>query len=232
MHAQPLSPRPTSPAVRSMGVDHSPSATVSPTADGNCAAHATVRPGSGERDAFYLVHLWSRWFGAEYERGHRYSSGDSRCRSVRSPGGRSTTPPALDVYAVVAEHDPPDRDGPVHIGGGFATIKSREQTVAELPDGRFDADALAGDRNAWFWFGVVDDAWRGLGLGRRLFEERVQWGSRPGCRHGVRVRLGTPRPDESPAVRGLRVRPPVERFKRLYEDERDVCPVCDDVAFR
>jgi len=144
-----------------MGVDHSPSATVSPTADGNCAAHATVRPGSGERDAFYLVHLWSRWFGAEYERGHRYSSGDSAAAlSGRRVGGRRRRRP--DVYAVVAEHDPPDRDGPVHIGGGFATIKSREQTVAELPDGRFDADALAGDRNAWFWFGVVDDAWRGL----------------------------------------------------------------------
>jgi len=158
-----------------MGVDHSPSATVSPTADGNCAAHATVRPGSGERDAFYLVHLWSRWFGAEYERGHRYSSGRLPLPLCPVAGWEVDDAAGLDVYAVVAEHDPPDRDGPVHIGGGFATIKSREQTVAELPDGRFDADALAGDRNAWFWFGVVDDAWRGLGLGRRLFEERVQW---------------------------------------------------------
>jgi len=113
----------------------------------------------------------------------------------------------LDVYAVVAEHDPPDRDGPVHIGGGFATIKSREQTVAELPDGRFDADALAGDRNAWFWFGVVDDAWRGLGLGRRLFEERVQWARDQGADMAFAFGWGTPRPDESPAVRGLRVRP-------------------------
>jgi len=93
--------------------------------------------------------------------GHRYSSGRLPLPLCPVAGWEVDDAAGLDVYAVVAEHDPPDRDGPVHIGGGFATIASREQTVAELPDGRFDADALAGDRNAWFWFGVVDDAWRG-----------------------------------------------------------------------
>jgi len=209
-----------------MGVDHSPSATVSPTADGNCAAHATVRPGGGERDAFYLVHLWSRWFGAEYERAHRYSSGRLPLPLCPVAGWEVDDAAGLDVYAVVAEHDPPDRDGPVHIGGGFATIKSREQTVAELPDGRFDADALAGDRNAWFWFGVVDDAWRGLGLGRRLFEERVQWARDQGADMAFAFGWEHPGRTSRPLFEAFGF-VPVERFKRLYEDERDVCPVCD-----
>jgi len=144
------------------------------------------------------------------------------CRSVRSPGGVDDAA-GLDVYAVVAEHDPPDRDGPVHIGGGFATIKSREQTVAELPDGRFDADALAGDRNAWFWFGVVDDAWRGLGLGRRLFEERVQWARDQGADMAFAFGWEHPGRTSRPLFEAFGF-VPVERFKRLYEDERDVCP--------
>ncbi|MGM0718742.1 MAG: GNAT family N-acetyltransferase [Halobacteriota archaeon] len=116
----------------------------------------------------------------------------------------------LDVYAVVTEHDPPDRDGCVHIGGGFVTIKPREQTVEELPDGGF---------------GVVDEAWRGLGLGRRLFEKRVQWARDQDV--DIAFAFGWEHP-------GRTSRPlfedfgfvPFEDFDRLYEDERDACHVC------
>ncbi|RLM62617.1 GNAT family N-acetyltransferase [Halorubrum sp. Atlit-26R] len=157
-----------------MGVDHPTRATATTAVD-DPIQHVTVREAAGERDAFYLAHLWSRWFSTEYEHGHRYSSGRLPLPLCPVAGWEVEDADDLDVYPVVAEHDPPDRNGRVHIGGGFVTIKSREQTIDDLPDGRFDAAALAGDRNAWLWFGVIDEAWRGLELGRRLFEARLRW---------------------------------------------------------
>jgi len=206
MHAQPLSPRPTSPAVRSMGVDHSPSATVSPTADGNCAAHATVRPGSGERDAFYLVHLWSRWFGAEYERGHRYSSGDSRCRSVRSPGGRSTTPPASTCTP-----SSPSTTRLIETARSISAVDSRRSSHASKPSRSCPTAGSTPTRSraiAMRGSGSVSSTTRGAGSGS------VAGCSRNAC-SGLATRVptwrsrsvGNTRPDESPAVRGLRVRP-------------------------
>jgi hypothetical protein len=43
-----------------------------------------------------------------------------------------------------------------------------------LLDDRFDADAPVDDQNAWLWFGVVNEAWCGLGRGRCMFEARPQ----------------------------------------------------------
>lgn len=54
-------------------------------------------------------------------------------------------------------------------------IEAVDRAAEELPDGGFDVNALVGDQNAWLWFGVVDDAWRGRGLICRLFEARLQW---------------------------------------------------------
>jgi len=205
MHAQPLSPRPTSPAVRSMGVDHSPSATVSPTADGNCAAHATVRPGSGERDAFYLVHLWSRWFGAEYERGHRYSSGDSRCRSVRSPGGRSTTPPASTCTP-----SSPSTTRLIETARSISAVDSRRSSHASKPSRSCPTAGSTPTRSraiAMRGSGSVSSTTRGAGSGSVAGCSRnAQQGRDQGA--DMAFAFGWEhRPDESPAVRGLRVRP-------------------------
>lgn len=209
-----------------MDADHATGATPWPDVEHYRVAHVTVRPAAGERDAFYLAHCWSRWFGAEYEHGHRYSSGKLPLPLCAVAGWEVEDETLPDVHAVVAEHDPPDRDGRIHIGAGLASIKSHEESVEELPDGGFDAGALAGDRNAWLWFGVVDEAWRGLGLGHRLFEARLQWARDQnadmvvafGWEHAGR----TSRPlfEEFDFVS-------VERFEQLDEDERDVCPACE-----
>ena len=208
-----------------MGVDHTTGATGTTSVD-EPDRHVTVRPASGGRDAFYLAHLWSRWFGAEFEHGHRYSSGKLPLPLCPVAGWEVEDAADLDIHAVVAEHDPPDRDGRVHVGGGLATIETAERTIGELPDGGFDADALAGDRNAWLWFGIVDEAWRGQGLGRRLFEQRVEWtrdqDADMAFAYGWEHEARTSRPlfEDFGFL-------PVERFERLYEGERDVCPECD-----
>ncbi|WP_123619186.1 N-acetyltransferase [Halorubrum sp. CSM-61] len=208
-----------------MGVDHPTGATESIAVD-DPTRHVTVREAAGERDAFYLAHVWSRWFGTEYEHGHRYSSGRLPYALCSVAGWEvDAEPEHLHGYGVVAEHDPPDRDGRVHVGGGLVTIDTAAETIDNLPDGRFDADALVGERNAWLWFGIVDAAWRGLGLGRRLFEDRLQWARDQGAdmafAYGWEHDGRTSRPlfEDFGFV-------PVERFERLYEDERDVCPAC------
>ncbi|ELZ38757.1 hypothetical protein C471_09310 [Halorubrum saccharovorum DSM 1137] len=205
-----------------MGADH-PTGT---TAVDDPLRHVTVREAAGERDAFYLAHLWSRWFGTEYEHGDRYSSGRLPYPLCRVAGWEvDAEPDHLDAYGVVVEHDPSDRDCVVQIGGGLVTIDTPAKTMESLPDGGFDAEALVGDRNAWLWFGVVDESWRGLGLGRRLFERRLRWARDQdadmafafGWEHDGRT--------SRPLFEAFGF-VPVERFQRLYEGDRDVCPEC------
>lgn len=207
-----------------MGVEHSATATGTFGAD-DPTRHVTVRDASGERDAFYLAHLWSRWFGTEFEHGHRYYSGKLPLPLCPVAGWEVEDAADLQVHAVVAEHDPPDRDGRVHVGGGLVTIESADRTIEELPAGGFNADALVGARNAWLWFGVVDEAWRGKGLGRRLFDTRMRWARDQdadmafACGWEHDGRTSRPLFEANGFV-------PVERFERLYEGERDVCPEC------
>lgn len=209
-----------------MGVDHATSATGAYDVD-DPARHVTVREAAGERDAFYLAHLWNRWFGTEYERGHRYSSGQLPHPLFPVAGWDTGDIETnyLDAYGVVAEHDPPDRDGAVHLGGGLATIDTADQAIDHLPDGGFDSGALVGERNGWLWFGVVDEAWRGLGLGRRLFETRLQWARDQGAEMAFAYGWEHDGRTSRSLFEGFDF-VPVERFERLYEGERDACPAC------
>ncbi|WP_144926781.1 GNAT family N-acetyltransferase [Halorubrum salsamenti] len=209
-----------------MGVDHPTSATTTTAAE-DPLRHVVVREAAGERDAFYLAHLWSRWFGTEYKHGHRYASGKLPYPLFPVAGWSTETIEMenLAVHGVVAGHDPPDRDGAVQIGGGFASIMSHEHTVDEPPDGGFDAAALAGERNAWLWFGVVDESWRGLGLGRRLFERRLQWARDQGADMAFAFGWEHEGRTSRPLFEAFGFIP-VERFERLYEGDRNVCPEC------
>lgn len=210
-----------------MGVDHSAGSTAGTTALDDPTQYVTVREADDERDAFYLAHLWNRWFGTEYEHGHRYFSGRLPYPLCLVAGWEvdDAETEHLDAYGAVAEHDPPDRDGPVHVGGGLATIDTPDKTIEHLPDGGFHADALVSERNAWLWFGIVDDAWRGLGIGRRLFEDRLQWA----CNQGADMAFAYGWEHDGRTSRPLFEANgfvPIERFERLYEGERDVCPNC------
>ena len=127
----------------------------------------TLREADGEEDAYYLQRLWHHWFGAEYD------SGETLQYDLFPIGGWELPDDAefdlLDGYGVIAEHDPADQDGTVRVGGGIVVLLPRGQTIEEIPDAAsFDAEAIVGDTNAWFVLNVVDQAWRGRGIGREL----------------------------------------------------------------
>jgi len=219
MHAQPLSPRPTSPAVRSMGVDHSPSATVSPTADGNCAAHATVRPGSGVSATFYrtpLVSVVRRRVRARPP----LLLGRLPLPLCPVAGGRSTTPPASTCTP-----SSPSTTRLIETARSISAVDSRRSSHASKPSRSCPTAGSTPTRSraiAMRGSGSVSSTTRGgLGLGRRLFEERVQWARDQGADMAFAFGWEHPGRTSRPLFEAFGF-VPVERFKRLYEDERDV----------
>jgi len=178
----------------------------------------TVRTASGRADAYSLARLWDHYFGV--------------------PINAEIIPwPCADIAGWLDEDDRQHEDAPlascgllaehggVRIGGGIATINDHEYTVEHLPDGRFDADALAGERNAWLLLGAVDPAWRGNGIGSRLFELRLDWARAQGA--SMVVAFGWER--DGPSSRPLLERHgsvPVQRFPDYYAKDREQCPDC------
>lgn len=177
----------------------------------------TIRKATERRDLWYLARQWHHYFGAEYT-------------ATRLPtpladvlGWVDEEDAPLAVCALVAEHDG------VHVGGALATLESHEEIVDELPSGRFDAAALAGNRNAYLVFGAVDKAWRGHGIGRRLFRRRLDWARAHGA--DMVVSFGWER------RKGRTSRPlfegygfiPIQQFPGFYASEesgRTSCPDC------
>lgn len=177
-----------------------------------------VRRAKGREDAFYLVRLWHHYFGTEYESNwlpygpYQVAEWADDDEDVR------------DAYGVIATHDKGDCS--VSIGGGLVELYDHEQMVEELPDGRFEKEALAGSRNAMLLFGIVDPAWRGHGIGHQLFRDRLEWAIAQGAdmafAWGWERREGrTSRPlfEEYDFV-------PVQKFPAHYEETRDACPDC------
>lgn len=180
-----------------------------------------IRIADGEADAKSLTRLWDHYFGVEYDVDRvpwpaadiaGWVDDDQRFETLGAP---------LATRGVIAEHDG------VRIGGGIVTLETREYLVEELPDGAFDASALACDRNAWLVFGAVDPAWRGHGIGRRLFAHRLGWARTHGAQ--LVVGMGWER-DERPSSRPLFESygfQPVEHFPGFYADsDRWQCPDC------
>ncbi|APX98663.1 GNAT family N-acetyltransferase [Natronorubrum daqingense] len=132
---------------------------------------------------------------------------------------------AREVCGVIATHGREDGQT-VDVGGGLAELFDHDAMVEQLPDGRFDRDALAGHRNAMLWFGIVDPAWRGHGIGHRLFRARIEWAQAHGA--DMVFAMGWERPDERTS-RPLFERydfVPVQRFDEHYAGTRDACPDC------
>lgn len=181
----------------------------------------SVREANGKTDAFYLFHQWDHYFGIDMEPGQL----PHELRHIA--GWIDEDEDVEPILGLVAVHDPIDREGPVAIGGGLASILPADTTVDKLPEGRFDADALSGSHNAWMWFGAVDPSWRGLGVGRALFQRRMEWARAHGAdmafAYGWERRGGrTSRPlfeDEGWV--------PIQRFDAYYAgDGRHSCPDC------
>lgn len=179
----------------------------------------SVREASGYTDAHYLVTQWHHYFGVELE--------DNRLPlPLAEVAGWNDDEDRETVLGLVAEHTPRDRDHSVAVGGALAWIRPHDETVEELPDGRYDPDALAGERNAWLLFGIVDPAWRGRGIGREMFRRRQEWAKLNGA--GMMLSFGWER--ES----GLTSRPlfeseewvPIQRLGDHYSKTRPSCPDC------
>jgi GNAT superfamily N-acetyltransferase len=173
----------------------------------------TIDEANGRKDAFYLVRLWHHYFGAEYE-------SNLLPPELAEIAGWTDDDESVAVCGVIARHED------VAVGGGVASVMDHERAVEEMPEGRFDAEALAGERNVWLWFGVVDPAWRGRGIGRELFERRLQWASDQDA--SMAFAYGWERRD------GRTSRPlfeaydfvPIQRFEDHYAETRDACPDC------
>ena len=183
-----------------------------------------VREADSEADAWYLQRQWHHWFGAEYDSqvALQYDLFDIAGWTIPDDADDVS----LETYGVIAEHAPAGAD-PVRVGGAIVVLLDHETTVDELPDGRFDAGALAGDPTAWFLLGVVDGAWRGRGIGSMLFERRLQWARQTDAE--MAISCGWER-DTGGTSRPLFERfgwVPVETIVGMYTDTgRTSCPDC------
>ena len=179
----------------------------------------SVTEADGRRDAFYLMSLWHHYWGTEYEP-------NRLPRPLAQIAGWTDAEDSVDVLGTVVHHTPSDRDGTVPIGGGLVSIPDRETVDDLLPDGRFDADVLVPKRTAWLWFGAVDPAWRGRGIGYEMFRQRVEWAEMQGA--GMVLATGWERRE------GRSSRPlfeafdfvPIQTFEDHYAESRDACPDC------
>lgn len=178
-----------------------------------------IRTAECRRDVFFVARWWHHYFGAEYE--HNYLP-YPLCNALGWLTDDHEGGP-LDYLVLVAEADD------VLVGAGIATLDDHEYTAADFPPAGFDPDSLAGERNAWLMFSAVDPAWRGRGIGRRLFHRRLEWTAEIGADmtfgYGWERRVGpTSRPlfEANDFV-------PVKRFEGYYGSEhstRDACPDC------
>jgi GNAT superfamily N-acetyltransferase len=191
-----------------------------PTSTTSRSNEFLIREAAGVRDAKYLHTLWRHYFGTDAPPGNLpFALGEIA-------GWNHDEDEDVEALGLVAELNPRDRDGSFPIGGALVEIFDHEVTVERLPEGRFDADTLAGDRNAWMLLGAVDPEWRGHGIGRQLFRQRVRWADRQGA--GMILGFGWER--ES----GGSSRPlfeafdfvPIQRFEDHYAESRTACPDC------
>lgn len=163
-----------------------------------------------------IARVWHHYFGAVYEH-------DRLPRPLaKIAGWLDDDDPPLDAIAVVATH------GDVSVGWGVAVFDSREETIDELPDGRFDPEALVTGPSGWLCLGAVDPAWRGQGIGRRLFERRLAWLAD----HDPAVVVGMSWDRDGPTSRPLfdgHGFHPIQSFDGFYgtdQSGRTVCPDC------
>lgn len=199
------------------------SAPDTPTIPDGPDTQVTLREASGEADAYYLTRLWHHYFGVEYNH-----DGSRRLPNfpARIAGWTDDDYDEDDVYAVIASHSPPTRDGVVRVGAGLVALRDHDEAVAEMPDEcRFDPRALVGDRAAYLVFGAVDPAFRGHGIGYRMFSDRLRWATERGA--DMVFSFGWEREGRSsrPLFESFDF-VPIEQFSDYYASNRGACPDC------
>lgn len=184
----------------------------------------TIREADGEPDAWYLQRQWHHWFGAEYDSQLALQYDLFGIAGWSLPDEAENA--SLDSFGVIAEHSPAGAE-PVRVGGGLVLLLDQETTTEELPDGRFDAAALAGDPTAWFCLGVVDGAWRGRGIGSSLFDRRLQWAEETDAEIAIACGWERESGTTSRPLFESRGWVPVQTITEMYADTgRDSCPDC------
>lgn len=142
-------------------------------ADG-CRGEIVVREATGYTDAAYLNRLLHHWFGSPYNDKRELTYDVFDIAGWEIPDDTDEMGYPLQSKGYIAEHQV--NDSAIPIGGGIVTIDAHRRTVERLlPDSRFEAAPLADKRNAWFLVNVVDQHWRGKGVGAELLKKRIQW---------------------------------------------------------
>ena len=181
-----------------------------------------IRDADGEGDAWYLQRQQHHWFGAAYE-SQTHLSLDLFDIAGWTPGEDVDGAP-LESYGVIAEHIVDGRR--VRVGGGVALLIDHATAVKELAPGSFNAEVLASEPSAFFLLGVVDSAWRGRGIGGRLFDRRLRWAADSDAEMAFSYGWERPGPSSRPLFQS-RGWEPVETVQSMYvESGRSACPDC------
>jgi len=201
-----------------MGADVSSTPTASTLGSDECR----VREADGEADAYYLQRLWHHWFGAEYDSNETLQTDLFDIAGWSLPDDADDAP--RDAFGVIAEHRRDDHA--VRIGGAIVALYDHETAVEELPDGDFDADALAGETNAWLLLSVVDQEWRGRGIGSELLARRLAWTRETDAEMAFACGWERDGATSRPLLEASGF-VPVQRIEEMYaESERLACPDC------
>jgi GNAT superfamily N-acetyltransferase len=113
----------------------------------------------------------------------------------------------------------------LRVGGAITSVYDRADARDELPDGRFEADPLVGERNGWVNLIVVDPAWQARGIGSALFERQLSWLADQdvdmvfGYGWERAGRSSRPLFEEGGFV-------PIQRFDYAGQSKREACPDC------
>jgi len=185
-------------------------------------SNITFRRADGENDAYYLQRVQHHWFGAKYE------SNKTLQRDLFDIANRTfDTPPKhnpINTIGIIAEHT--INKNTVRIGGGVALLLDDNATRNKLPTGNYNANKLVSNPSIWLLFSVVDQAFRGQGIGQELFHRRIQWGEQ--TRADIALALGWERTHDS--SRSLFERnewQPVTTIQSPYKNgNRAACPDC------
>jgi len=191
-----------------------------------------VRRADGVDDAYYLQRLQHHWFGAEYD---SQETLQADLFDIAGWDFQDEPPDHAPIESVgyIAEHTTPN--GSVRVGGGVALLLEQSLAAEELPPGNYDAEELTTEPTVWFMLGVVDQAWRGQGIGRRLFDRRMQWAKETDAKIAVAIGWERDGPSSRPLFKSAGW-VPVETIDGMYADSgRDSCPDCgvwpsDDAA--
>lgn len=133
-----------------------------------------IRPAEGEQDAYYLARQQHHYFGTANDWPETLPLNYLPIAGQSIPDDSEDDIP-LDVYGVIAEHAPSETSHSVRIGGGVVLIYDQESAVDTLPPIDGFPYAIVCDVNAFLLFTVVDPAWRGQGIGRKLLLDRLHW---------------------------------------------------------